>query len=300
MKKIVLVLSFSFMSLFANNLKVTVSIVPQKYFVEQIAGDKVQVNVMVRPGFSPATYEPQTSQMKLLSDSQVYFSTGVPFENAWLEKFEDANRKMLLVDTSKGITKLEMSEHDHHEEEHEKEHHDEKEKDNHHDEEHHEDGLDPHVWLDPLLVKIQAKTIYETLVQIDKKNADFYTKNYHVFLGKLDELDKKLETKLKNVSNSEFMVFHPSWGYFAKRYNLEQIVVEKEGKEPKPKEIVELIKEAKEHGIKVVFVSPQFSQKAAKTIATSIKGKVVNIDHLAYDYPTGLMNTATAIYDSYK
>ena len=300
MKKIVLVLSFSFMSLFANNLKVTVSIVPQKYFVEQIAGDKVQVNVMVRAGFSPATYEPQTSQMKLLSDSQVYFSIGVPFENAWLEKFEDANRKMLLVDTSKGITKLEMSEHDHHEDEHEKEHHDEKEKDNHHDEEHHEDGLDPHVWLDPLLVKIQAKTIYETLVQIDKKNADFYTKNYHVFLGKLDELDKKLETKLKNVSNSEFMVFHPSWGYFAKRYNLEQIVVEKEGKEPKPKEIVELIKEAKEHGIKVVFVSPQFSQKAAQTIASSIKGKVVNIDHLAYDYPTGLMNTATAIYDSYK
>jgi len=300
MKKIVLVLSFSFMSLFANNLKVTVSIVPQKYFVEQIAEDKVQVNVMVRAGFSPATYEPQTSQMKLLSDSQVYFSIGVPFENAWLEKFEDANRKMLLVDTSKGITKLEMSEHDHHEDEHEKEHHDEKEKDNHHDEEHHEDGLDPHVWLDPLLVKIQAKTIYETLVQIDKKNTDFYTKNYHVFLGKLDELDKKLETKLKNVSKSEFMVFHPSWGYFAKRYNLEQIVVEKEGKEPKPKEIVELIKEAKEHGIKVVFVSPQFSQKAAKTIASSIKGKVVNIDHLAYDYPTGLMNTAKAIYDSYK
>jgi len=300
MKKIVLVLSFSFMSLFANNLKVTVSIVPQKYFVEQIAEDKVQVNVMVRAGFSPATYEPQTSQMKLLSDSQVYFSIGVPFENAWLEKFEDANRKMLLVDTSKGITKLEMSEHDHHEDEHEKEHHDEKEKDNHHDEEHHEDGLDPHVWLDPLLVKIQAKTIYETLVQIDKKNTDFYTKNYHAFLAKLDELDKKLETKLKDVSKSEFMVFHPSWGYFAKRYNLEQIVVEKEGKEPKPKEIVELIKEAKEHGIKVVFVSPQFSQKAAKTIASSIKGKVVNIDHLAYDYPTGLMNTAKAIYDSYK
>jgi len=195
-----------------------------------------------------------------------------------------------------------MAEHEHHEEE---EHHDEKHEEEHHEdeqheEEHHQDGLDPHVWLDPLLVKIQAKTIYETLVQIDKKNTDFYTKNYHVFLGKLDELDKKLETKLKNVSKSEFMVFHPSWGYFAKRYNLEQIVVEKEGKEPKPKEIVELIKEAKEHGIKVVFVSPQFSQKAAKTIASSIKGKVVNIDHLAYDYPTGLLNTATAIYDSYK
>jgi len=297
MKKIVLALSFSFMSLFADNLKVTVSILPQKYFVEQIAGEKVKVNVMVRPGFSPATYEPQTSQMKLLSDSKVYFSIGVPFENAWLEKFENANRKMLLIDTSKGITKLEMSEHDHHEDE--KEHHEE-EKDDHHEEEHHENGLDPHVWLDPLLVKIQAKNIYETLIKVDNKNKVFYTKNYHSFLKNLDQLNMKIESKLKSVSKSEFMVFHPSWGYFAKRYDLEQIVVEKEGKEPKPKEIVELIKEAKEHQIKVIFVSPQFSQKAAQTIARSIKGKVVNIDHLAYDYPTGLMNTAQAIYDSYK
>lgn len=297
MKKIILVLSFSFMCLFANNLKVTVSILPQKYFVEQIAEEKVKVNVMVRAGFSPATYEPKTSQMKLLSDSQVYFSIGVPFENSWLEKFENANKKMLLVNTSKGIAKLEMSEHDHHEDENEKEHHQEENK---HQENHSEDGLDPHVWLDPLLVKIQAKSIYETLIKVDYKNKVFYTKNYHNFLKKLDELNIQIESKLKNVSKSEFMVFHPSWGYFAKRYDLEQIIVEKEGKEPKPKEIVELIKEAKEHQIKVIFVSPQFSQKAAKTIAQSIKGKVVNIDHLAYNYPEGLVNAAQAIYDSYK
>ncbi len=297
MKKIILVLSFSFMCLFANNLKVTVSILPQKYFVEQIAEEKVKVNVMVRAGFSPATYEPKTSQMKLLSDSQVYFSIGVPFENSWLEKFENANKKMLLVNTSKGIVKLEMSEHDHHEDKNEKEHHQEENK---HQENHSEDGLDPHVWLDPLLVKIQAKSIYETLIKVDYKNKVFYTKNYHNFLKKLDELNIQIESKLKNVSKSEFMVFHPSWGYFAKRYDLEQIIVEKEGKEPKPKEIVELIKEAKEHQIKVIFVSPQFSQKAAKTIAQSIKGKVVNIDHLAYNYPEGLVNAAQAIYDSYK
>jgi len=298
MKKSVLVLSVCFISLFADNINIAVSILPQKYFVEQIAGDKVKVNVMVKPGFSPATYEPQTSQMKLLSDSKVYFSIGVPFEKSWLEKFENANKRMKIVDTSKGISKLEMGEHEHHDDEHEKE-------DEHHEEvakqdKHHEDGLDPHIWLDPLLVKIQAKNIYETLVHIDSSNKTFFTKNYHHFLNQLDELDKKLKLKLKDVSKSEFMVFHPSWGYFAKRYNLEQIVVEKEGKEPKPKEIVELIKEAKEHQIKVIFVSPQFSQKAASTIARSINGKVVNIDHLEYDYPKGLMNTAKAIYDSYK
>ncbi len=297
MKKIILGLSLCLVSLLADSITATVSILPQKYFVEQIAGDKVKVNVMVRSGFSPATYEPQTSQMKLLSDSQVYFSIGVPFENAWLEKFESANKSMTIVDTSKHISKIKMDKHEHHDEEkHEEEHHDEDE----HKDEHHEDGLDPHVWLDPLLVKVQAKSIYDTLIHMDSSNKAFYTKNYHDFLKKLDELNMKIESKLKNVSKSEFMVFHPSWGYFAKRYDLEQIVVEKEGKEPKPKEIVELIKEAKEHQIKVIFVSPQFSQKAAQTIARSIKGTVVNIDHLAYDYPTGLISTAQAIYDSYK
>ena len=102
------------MSLYANNINVTVSILPQKYFVEKIAGEKVKVNVMVRSGFSPATYEPQTSQMKILSKSKAYFSIGVPFESAWLTKFENTNKNMLIVDTTKGINKLEMIEHEHH------------------------------------------------------------------------------------------------------------------------------------------------------------------------------------------
>ena len=307
MKKIIVVLSFCFTSLFADKLNVTVSILPQKYFVEQIAKDKIDINVMVKPGFSPATYEPQTSQMKILSGSQVYFSIGVPFETVWLEKFENSNKSMKVIDTSKGISKLEMAEHEHHEESgHEEDHENEKHEDNHeekHDEDHdseHNAGLDPHIWLDPLLVKIQAKNIYDTLVQLDTKNAAFYEKNYLEFLNNLDKLDKEIASTLKSVSEGAFMVFHPSWGYFAKRYNLEQIVVEKEGKEPKPKEIVELIEESKKHNIKVVFVSPQFSQKAAKTIARSIKGKVVTIDHLDYDYPRGMINTAKAINNSYK
>ena len=304
MKKLILFISFGFISLHANNLNITVSILPQKYFVEQIAADKVNVNVMVRAGFSPATYEPQTSQMKALAHSHVYFSIGVPFENAWLEKFESANKLMKIVDTSRDISKLKMAEHEHHEEnhdeEHEGEHHDEKHEKEHHDEDIHTDGLDPHVWLDPILVKSQAKIIYNTLVQMDKENEDFYTKNYHSFLISLDDLNNKLASKLKSVSKSAFMVFHPSWGYFAKRYDLKQIVVEKEGKEPKPRELIELINEAKEHNIKVIFVSPQFSQKAAKTIAKSIKGVAVSIDHLAYNYPVSLINNAQAIYDSYK
>jgi len=275
---------------------VTVSITPQKYFVEKIAKDKVNINIMVKPGFSPATYEPQTSQMKQLSSSKVYFSIGVPFEHSWLSKFENANKNMKIVDTTMGIEKIQMAAHEH-EDEHEDEDEDEKE---HNSELIDEDGLDPHVWLDPILVKIQAKNIYETLANIDSENKEFYFKNYTLFLKELDMLNNKIKTILKPVNQGSFMVFHPSWGYFAKRYNLEQIAVEKEGKEPKPRELVELIKDSKKHNIKVVFISPQFSKKAANTIAKSIKGKTFTIDHLSYDYEINLINTANAIYNSYK
>ena len=96
------------------------------------------------------------------------------------------------------------------------------------------------------------------------------------------------------------MVFHPSWNYFAKAYDLEQIAVEKEGKNPKIKEIIELVKEAKEHNIKIVFVSPQFSQNSAKKIASSINGKVVNIDPLALDWKNNLIKVANSIKNSNK
>ena len=287
MKKILLIISFGLVYVFANTIDVTVSILPQKYFVEQIAQDKAIVNVMVKPGFSPATYEPQSSQMKLLTKSKAYFSIGVPFEGAWLHKFESTNKNMLMVDTSRGVKKQEIEEHDHHEE-------------THNEENHHEESGDPHIWLDPMLVKIQAKNIYETLIKLDAKNKDFYKKNYDVFLNDLDNLDIKLANILKPIQKSSFMVFHPSWGYFASRYDLRQIVVEKEGKTPKLREMINLIQESKKYGIKVIFVSPQFSQKAATTIAKSINGKVLLIDHLSYSYSSNLLKIAKDIRNSYK
>ena len=306
-----------FLSIYAFAYDVTVSILPQKYFVEQIAKDKVNVNVMVKPGFSPATYSPKTSQMRKLSKSKIYFSIDVPFENAWLEKFKYSNKNMIIVDTANNINKIEMTKHEHHDEHEENEtHHVEKDHDEHkhHEEhgenethhvkkdhdEHNHDGLDPHIWLDPSLVKIQAKTILEALINVDKKNKDFYTSNYKNFIKEINILDTKIKNILKNNKDSAFMVFHPSWNYFAKAYDLEQIAVEKEGKNPKIKEIIELVKEAKEHNIKIVFVSPQFSQNSAKKIASSINGKVVNIDPLALDWKNNLIKVANSIKNSYK
>lgn len=314
MKKILLAL-FSLSAVLLAK-EVTVSILPQKYFVEKIAKDKIDVNVMVRKGFSPATYEPKTSQMRKLAKSEIYFSIDVPFEDVWLEKFKNSNKNMLVVDTDEGIKKLEMKAHNHHEEEKHDEHddHDDHEKhtkhhDDHddHDEEKHDEheghdhtGLDPHIWLDPVLVKVQAKNIYEALVKIDGANKEFYLANYKQFVGELEALNKELKTILAGSHDKAFMVFHPSWGYFAKRYDLEEISIEIEGKEPKPAQLVELINEAKEHNIKIVFVAPQFSTKGAKTISNSIDGNVSIIDPLSEDWDKNLLKVAKDIAKSYK
>ena len=101
-----------------------------------------------------------------------------------------------------------------------------------------------------------------------------------------------IKNELKDVKTREFIVYHPSWGYFAKRYDLEQIAIEVDGKEPKPAELKELIEEAKEHGVKVIFVAPQFSKKAAQTIAKESGASVVEIDQLPLDWDAELRKTA--------
>jgi len=294
LKKILLLSAFA-LSLFS--MEVTVSIVPQKYFVEKIAKDKVNVNLMVKPGFSPATYEPKVSQMKKLTKSDIYFSIGVPFEKVWLKKFENANENMEIIDTTKGIKKLAMAKHTHGEEEHghEEHGHDDNKKDKH---EH--TGLDPHVWLDPVLVKTQAKNILDAFIKHDSKNSEFYTNNYNTFVKELDELNHEIHEILEPYEHKEFMVFHPSWGYFAKRYHLEQLSIEVEGKEPKPNELVEIINDAKKHDIRIVFVAPQFSQNSAKTISKSLNCTVVVINPLSENWDKELLKTAKEIANSYK
>ena len=290
MKKILFLCIAFFTLLNASKPEITVNILPQKYFVEKIVKDKFEINVMVKPGSSPHNYEPKPSQMKSLVNSKAYFLVGDPFEQAWMDKFKQNAKNTLFVDTTKGIEKIQMEEHNHH---------DEANVDAKHDE-HDHSGFDPHVWLDPLLVKIQAKNIYEAMVEIDSQNGDFYKTNYEEFIKELDTLDENIKTILSPYKDKAFMVFHPSWGYFAKRYELEQISIEIEGKEPKPNELVELIEEAKKHDIKIIFVSPQFSQKSAEAISKNIGANVVAIDPLSDNWNENLQKVATQIANSYK
>jgi zinc transport system substrate-binding protein len=264
-------------ALLFGKVNVVVSILPQKTFVKKIAGDLVDVTVMVSPGASPAVYEPKPSQMKKITKAQIYFSIGVPFEKAWLPRFKAQNPNMLLYDTSKGIKKLPMQEHHH----------------NHH--QHSSSTLDPHIWLSPTLVKIQAKNIADALKKIDPKHKTVYENNLKKFEQEIDELDVRLVKILKPCQGKAMMVFHPSWGYFAKDYGLEQIPIEVEGKEPKSKELVNIIHEAKEEGVKIVFVQPQFSKRTAKVIADSIGAKIVEADPVATNWAENLIQIAKNI-----
>ena len=257
-----------------------VSILPQKFFVQRIGGDMFDVEVMVRPGASPATYEPKPSQMKKLGQSRIYFAIGVPFEQAWLDKISEVNGEMKVVHTEEGITRMAMASH-HHEGEDEHEEQD-------------GGGMDPHIWLAPSLVKMQATTICAALGEIFPENRPVFDANLQEFLKEIDALDRELRTTLQDLAGHEFMVFHPSWGYWAREYGLTQVPVEIEGKNPKPAQLQELINHALDEKITVIFAQPQFSSKSAAVIAREIGGEVVMIDPLAEEWIANLRKVAEA------
>ena len=272
MKKLFIVYLLLITSLFAK-IDIIVSIAPQKYFVEQIGKNLIDVKVMVQKGSSPHSYEPKASQMKSLSKAKLYFAIGVEFEKAWLDRFKNQNRNMKIIHTDNNIIKLSMKKKSHN----------------------HKIKKDPHIWLSVKLVKQQAKNILNGLISIDSKNSIIYKKNYDLFITELEKLDKDIKNILLNNDKNIFMVFHPSWGYFAKDYNLIQVAMEVEGKEIKAKQLKELIKQAKKDNIKTIFISPQFSQKTVNVLAKVLNANIVTINPLSANWKDNLIKVAKAI-----
>lgn len=266
---------------------VSTTIMPTKFFIEQIAGDEIEVNVMVPSSADPHTYEPKPSQMKKLENSDLYFEVGVEFDEIWLKKIASDFKSVKFIKTQNGVEKIPMTHHEH-------EHHE------HGDKKHEHGTLDPHIWLDPILVKTQSKNILNALCEKYVEKCEKFSANQAEFEKKIDELDNFAKENLSNLKNNKFIVYHPSWGYFANRYNLKQIAIEIEGKEPKPADLAKLIEEAKEENAKVIFVAPQFSKKAAEQIATQSNASVVEINHLSDDWLNEMKKTIEIISKSLK
>ncbi|MDR3043146.1 MAG: zinc ABC transporter substrate-binding protein [Desulfovibrio sp.] len=306
----------------AAAVQVAVSILPQKYFVQRIAGDLAEVTVMVPPGADPHTYEPKPSQMRGLAGAKLYMTIGVPFEKAWLDRITSAGGKdMTVVRLEKGIDLLPQDEHfldeDHdHDAEHDTDHKD-GHKDahaaapnpahdadhDHHDGEaaegHHHDheGGDPHIWLSPALVKMMAGSIKAALVKADPAHAPLYRANHDAFVRELDELDLHINGLFENVPENRrrFMVFHPAWSYFAHNYNLREVAIEVEGREPGPRQLTRIVEFAKKEKIEAIFVQPQFSKRGAETIARNVGAKLIEADPLAEDWAANIRRVAESM-----
>ncbi|WP_338053468.1 metal ABC transporter solute-binding protein, Zn/Mn family [Rhabdochromatium marinum] len=266
---------------FAEPLRVFASVVPVQTFIQTIGGDQVDARVMVRPGFNPATYEPTPQQIAALAEAELYVRIGVPFEQAWMERIRSANPKMQVIDAREGIALRQLEAHTHDEHAHDDHQHDEHE---HEHDGHDEHEQDPHVWTSPPLVIQIAGVIRETLTELDPAHAEEFTRNHAAFVAELQALDQELHAQLDPLPNRKFMVFHPAWGYFADTYGLTQVPIEREGKEPGARALAALIEQAKEDGIRVIFVQPQFDQRQAREVAQNINGAVIAVDPLAVDY----------------
>ena len=300
-KKVLLIGLLSLGNFLYANINAVVSILPQQTFLKAIGKDKVNITLMVKPGNSPHTYEPKPTQMKAISKADIYFAIDVEFEKVWLKKFSDINKKMKIVDISENIARMAMEKHSHHDEHDDYDGHDDHDDHDGHDEKKHDDhdeheSTDPHVWVSPKNVKQIATNIYKALIKIDAKNSNYYKQNYEEFMAKINKTDSDIKNILsKTPKHSKFMVFHPAWGYFARDYDLEQLAIEVEGKNPKPKTITHLIEEAKEENVKAIFTAPEFSDNIANMIANELNIKVIKVSPLNPKWSKNLKRLAKAI-----
>jgi zinc transport system substrate-binding protein len=276
---------FSNQSSSTEKIGVAVTILPQKEFVEAVGKENVEVTVMVPPGANPHSFEPRPSQLVNLSRARAYVKVGTPieFELSWMDNLLKLNQKMKVIDMSNGVELLKYDG-----------------MFSHNDQQHSDTGIDPHVWLSLKSLNIQIKNICDGLIGIDNQNADFYKKNMESYLAQVRTLIDYMENGLKKVHRKEFMVFHPSFGYFAKDFGLTQIPIEVEGQEPTARELVRLVEEARKMKINVIFVEPQFSTKSSKVIASQIGGRVVPVDTLAENYLQNMKAMGDTFFNDLK
>ncbi len=271
----VFLICLSLSCVLSARVNIVVTIPPQVTFVEAIGGQHVHVSLMVQPGNSPHTYEPKPSQMRDIAVADIYMTMGVEFENIWLDKLKTQNKNMKVADISKGIVRYPILQHKHTD---------------------HTTKLDTHIWTSPQNVQKIIKNIFNMLVVIDPTNKSYYEKNYSNYTKHIAKTHGDIISILKETPpKSRFVVFHPAWGYFARQYNLTQVPIEVQGKSPKPRAVLNLIKEAKKQKTKAIFTAPEFSTKIARQIAHELDIPVIPISPLEPGWSQNLIKFATVI-----
>jgi zinc transport system substrate-binding protein len=254
-----------------GKINVATTIAPLGDFVIAVGGDRVEVTVLVPAGAEPHTYEPTPSQMKDVAKADLYIMNGGGLE-FWMDKVLQVNKKMLIVDSSRGVKLVNES----------------------------GGETDPHIWISLRNAAIQVNNICSGLIQADPKNGDYYRKNRDDYLQKLKALDEEFNQTFAAKKGRIFIVYHPAWTYFARDYNLDQVPILENEKEPGPKYLGSIIDLARRNNITVIFVEPQYNPKSAEVTAQEIKAKVIALDPLGQNYLENMQYSGQEIAKSLK
>ncbi|MQN35432.1 ABC transporter substrate-binding protein, partial [Prevotella copri] len=241
-----------------------------KFFVDKIAGDKVDVNVMVSNGNNPETYEPYAQQMMELSRSALYLKVGsIGFEQTWMKKLQDNAPDMKVIDTSTGITPAKTP----------------------------GGNTDPHVWMSCKNARIISSNIFKALCNLEPKNKAFFEKNYLSLLKIIDKRDSTIREGFKNHPEMvrKFVIYHPILTYFARDYQLEQLAIEEEGREPSASQLKSLIERARKEKIKFCLIQAEFANRNTNTFINESHTKPMNINPLQGDWNWAMQEAAAAV-----
>lgn len=254
----------------AVTVTVTVTISPYKYFVDQIAKGKVDVNVMVSNGNNPETYEPYAQQMMELSKSALYLKVGsIGFEQTWMKKLQDNAPDMKVIDTSVGIKPAKTP----------------------------GGNIDPHVWMSCSNARIIASNILKALCELEPKNKAFFEKNYQSLLSIIDKRDSTIKESFKKDPDlvRKFVIYHPILTYFARDYQLEQLAIEEEGREPSASQLKSLIERARKEKIKFCLIQAEFANRNTTTFINESHTKPMDINPLQGDWNWAMQEAAAAV-----
>jgi len=259
-----------------DRIRVAVSVAPQAEIVERIGGDRVAVDSLVAPGASDEDLNLSPRKALALERTDLYVKVGHPafsIEARYIDPFLARHPGIRIVDMSRGMDLITEDDHDH-------------------DHGHGHEGGDPHVWVAPQAVAIAARNIAAALSDLDPAHAAEYRANLERFLKDIDRLDKEIRARLKGGRHA-FLVYHPSWGYFARQYGLEQIAIEAEGKEPGAVRLIGVIEEARREKAEVVLVP--YPRESAQVLAEAIGGRIVTADPQSADWEETLLRVAGAL-----
>ncbi|WP_071147607.1 metal ABC transporter solute-binding protein, Zn/Mn family [Bacteroides ihuae] len=257
---------------------IMVTMEPQRFFTEAIAGEKFNIESMVPKGSSPETYDPTPQQLTQLSKSEAYFRIGyIGFEQSWMERLTDNAPHMNVFDTSKDVELIHETGHDH-------------------GDHHHQGGIEPHIWSSTANAQIIAKNTFNALCTLDKKNEAYYLERY----SSLSQRITRTDSIIRNIFASShadrtFMIYHPALSYFARDYGLHQICIEEGGKEPSPAHLKNLIDICKAEGVRTIFIQPEFDRRNAEIIAKQTGAIIVPINPINYDWEKEMIHIAKSL-----